>query len=139
MSAIGHSIAQAARSYRGTPFRHQGRQPGVALDCAGVVLCAAWAAGITVPDFAAYGKLPESDMLLGRLREACVQVLATEAIPGDLALFQFRAGLPTHLAVLTGDDRMVHAWEQKDRVLWATMGRSWAARTHSHWRFREAV
>ncbi len=33
-------FVRVARSYIGTPFHHQGRLPGVGLDCAGVIVCA---------------------------------------------------------------------------------------------------
>jgi cell wall-associated NlpC family hydrolase len=38
-------IIAAARACLGTPFRHQGRLPGIGLDCAGVALHVAQAVG----------------------------------------------------------------------------------------------
>jgi hypothetical protein len=32
-------VVAVARSFKGTPFHHQGRLPGVGLDCAGVLIC----------------------------------------------------------------------------------------------------
>lgn len=36
----------AARSMVGTPYRHQGRLPGVGLDCIGLPFAAAWEVGL---------------------------------------------------------------------------------------------
>ena len=36
----------AARSYLRTPYGHQGRMPGVLLDCVGVPICAARQVGL---------------------------------------------------------------------------------------------
>ena len=61
----GHDVAAAARSMLGTPWMHQGRIPGVALDCAGLVICVARQLGIVAADFdvAGYGRAPDGTML----------------------------------------------------------------------------
>jgi cell wall-associated NlpC family hydrolase len=64
MSARDTFLA-AARSYIGTPYHHMGRAPGVGLDCAGVPLCAARAAGLLPDDFdlPAYSRWPDGTLL----------------------------------------------------------------------------
>ena len=42
-------IIAIARACLGTPFRHQGRIPGVALDCAGLVVAVAAAPRCRLP------------------------------------------------------------------------------------------
>jgi len=47
-------ILAAARACLGTPFLHQGRIPGVALDCAGLVVAVAQAIGADYVDRTGY-------------------------------------------------------------------------------------
>jgi cell wall-associated NlpC family hydrolase len=47
-------IIAAARRAVGTPFRHQGRTPGVALDCAGLALYVAAENGVDTIDHEGY-------------------------------------------------------------------------------------
>lgn len=59
------AVAAWARTQLGVPWRHQGRLPGVALDCAGLVICAARALGL-VPvtfDVNGYSRVPDGTMM----------------------------------------------------------------------------
>jgi cell wall-associated NlpC family hydrolase len=44
--SIAHNMVLAARECLGTPFQHQGRVPGVGLDCVGVAIYAAREVGL---------------------------------------------------------------------------------------------
>ena len=86
-------IVAAARACIGTPFAHQGRVVGVALDCAGVAVHAVRAAGVDVLDFAGYGRTPNK----GRLAAAMDAQPMLERVPdiadraaGDILLMRFR-------------------------------------------------
>lgn len=59
------NIVDIARTYIGTPWQHQGRLPGAALDCAGVVICAARQAGIKPMDWDVngYPRTPDGTMM----------------------------------------------------------------------------
>lgn len=65
-------IVSIARSYVDTPFGHLGRVPGRVLDCLGLIICTARAAGIVPGDFDIldYSALPDGHSLLARCEES---------------------------------------------------------------------
>jgi murein DD-endopeptidase / murein LD-carboxypeptidase len=91
----------AARALAGVPFRPQGRDL-TGLDCLGVALLAASAAGVSValPPFPMRGtRLADARNLL--LSWGCTECPATAAAPGDL-LLRSVGPRQVHLAVRTG-------------------------------------
>ncbi|MDD5585633.1 MAG: hypothetical protein PHY92_01580, partial [Alphaproteobacteria bacterium] len=59
----------AARACLGTPFHHQGRKPGVGLDCIGLIVVALQAAGYDVRDRFDYSPRPDGRSLVQALEE----------------------------------------------------------------------
>lgn len=50
-SEIRIQAVRIVRSYIDTPFLHMGRQPGIAIDCVGVLICLGRELGVFAPDF----------------------------------------------------------------------------------------
>ena len=73
---------------------------GVGLDCIGVPILAARAAGCEVHDFAGYGPLPMPEVLLREIAEDCEQIPTADAKPGDVLCFKSGLTTPTHFGVL---------------------------------------
>jgi cell wall-associated NlpC family hydrolase len=124
------AIVAAARACVGTRFRSQGRVPGLGLDCVGVVLVAAAAAGITVvpPAYALGGDHEaEAERLLSA--SGCGAVAA--ALPGDILVLA-PAVQRRHLAVITPAG-IVHADAGLGRVVEAPLAAGWAI--IGAWRF----
>jgi cell wall-associated NlpC family hydrolase len=93
------TLAEAALRFRGTPFRHQGRRPGLGLDCAGVVVCAAKIVGIDVEDVRSYRRCPHRALLRKYMDRAFVRVTG-ETQTGDVLLFwMHRPGLEIHCGI----------------------------------------
>lgn len=118
MSASRQEIVRVARSWIGTPYRHQARLKGVGCDCLGLLI-GVWGelTGETVgllpaytPDWAeASGRETLADGLRSRLTE----IAPADAREGDIVLFRWRAHLPAkHCGILTAPDGMVHAQEK---------------------------
>jgi NlpC/P60 family putative phage cell wall peptidase len=123
-ASIRATIVAAARSWIGTPYRHQGALKGVGCDCLGL-LVGVWhevrppcdAARLDrelrippyTPDWAeAAGRETFAEGLGDWLEE----IDMAEAREGDIVLFRWRAHLPAkHAGILTARDRMVHAQE----------------------------
>ena len=108
-------IVAEARSWIGTPYRHQASLKGVGCDCLGLVR-GIWRA--------LHGDEPERmppyarDWAEASLRETLAEAGARHLIPvaresmqaGDVVLFRWRAGLlAKHAAILTSETSMVHA------------------------------
>ncbi len=100
------------RSYLGTPYHHQGRLPGVGMDCPAPLICAAWAHGIKPASFdvKAYEREPDGKTLKG-LCDAHLEPIAFDAaVPGDVLLCKFNGGRPRHLGILSGADPARRYW-----------------------------
>lgn len=109
------SIVAAARSWIGTPYRHQASLRGLGCDCLGLVR-GVWREVIGpepfrvppyTPDWAeAHGQ--ETLAEAARLYLTGVDPAAARA--GDVVLLRWRAGLPAkHCAILTGPASFIHA------------------------------
>lgn len=128
-------IVDAARACIGTPFRHQGRIPGVALDCAGLVVAVAQELGVAYTDQQGYSRTPSGGRLECALDEqpCLVRVPASERQPGDVLLIRF-ASDPQHLAILAGDT-IIHSYASVGAVCEHRLSPVWVARIVCAYRF----
>jgi cell wall-associated NlpC family hydrolase len=129
-------IIAAARECLGTPFRHQGREPGRALDCLGVVVHVARARNHTHQDAAGYARTPAPGLLeAGLAGQVCLyRVPLVNMQPGDVLLMRFSRE-PQHLAVFTGEG-IIHAYQAIGRCVEHRLDDKWRKRIVSAWRFR---
>lgn len=144
----------AARSYIGTPFVHQGRQPGLGLDCVGMVFCAFLAAGwqplwtatadaIWRPE---YPDPPDGQWVLDRFSSECDEIDETsrDALqPCDLMLFSRHTGdLPQYVTMISQveDVRrplLIHVHYAYRRVMENHFAPGFLPHLHSVWRVRQ--
>jgi NlpC/P60 family putative phage cell wall peptidase len=127
------TMIAAARSCLGTPFHHQGRSPGVGLDCIGLIVIALRAAGFTVHDRADYGRRPDGKSLVAALHAHGAHPVPTLAA-GDIVLFRYD-GQPQHAALATGPDRMIHSFAPAGKVVETALGAYWRRRLIGIYRF----
>jgi len=113
------NVVATARLEVGTKWVHQGRRPGVALDCAGLVICTARRLGLVADDFdiGGYGRYPDGSML--RWCQQYMQPLEFLELGAVLALQVDRD--PQHLGIV-GDYRhggfsLIHAASIAGRVI----------------------
>ncbi len=120
------AVIAAARACLGTPFHHQGRLPGVGLDCIGLVIVAARAAGLEVNDRADYAPRPDGAALVAAIEaHGARRVEAIRA--GDILVFRYGA-LPQHVALATSATTMIHAFAPARRVVETALGDYWRRR-----------
>ena len=133
-------IIAAARACLGTPFRHQGRLPGVGLDCAGVAVEVARALGCAPLDVSGYGRTPAAGQLEAVLdaQPDLERVDREDRQPGDILLLRF-TGEPQHLAILTDEGTMIHSYEAVGTCCEHRLSAVWAARIVRVYRFRGVV
>jgi cell wall-associated NlpC family hydrolase len=121
-------IITAARACLGTPFRHLGRIPGKALDCAGLAVSVALALGLEVDDREAYGRTPANGLLETMLdSQPCLIRVLRPPRAGDLLLMRFGAGDPQHLAICAGET-IIHAWMTVGKVAEHRFTDQWKSR-----------
>jgi cell wall-associated NlpC family hydrolase len=119
MSATAADVVGAARGHLGTPWQHQGRLPGVALDCAGLIICVARQLGLVAPDWDVngYARMPDGTML-----DWCDQHMqrAPEIELGAVLVLKI-VSQPQHLGIV-GDYRhggwsLIHGAANEGRVI----------------------
>lgn len=134
------AIVAEARSWIGTPYRHQASLKGAGADCLGLVR-GVWRALVGpepeippayAPDWA---EAAGQETLLEAARRHLIEIERESIEPGDVLLFRMRMGGPAkHAAVLTEPLRMVHAlsgWE----VMEVAFDRAWQRRLAFTFRF----
>jgi cell wall-associated NlpC family hydrolase len=121
------SIVNAVRSALGTPWVHQGRFAGRGLDCIGLALIAARAAGEITPAQEAtipnYGVIPHKNVFYHFMQDNLAYTPEEDALVGDLVLMCWRSW-PMHVGVLVDGPQhtlvapfdIVHAIVQTDFV-----------------------
>jgi len=126
-------IISAARECINTPFRHQGRINGRALDCAGLIIHVAHELGLDYLDQAGYARLPGAGLLEAALdAQPCLQRVA-ELQPGDIALMSFSSG-PQHLGFFDGEN-LIHAYQPYGKVCEHRLTAEWRNRIVRIYRF----
>jgi len=113
------ALVAACRSFMDVPFRHQGRNPTIGLDCVGMVGAGMNVIGRPYMDRKGYGREPHKnglrDMLVANLGAA---VPRAEMRPADVVLVKFD-GEPRHVALITdigGRLGMIHVHSENKRV-----------------------
>lgn len=124
-------VIHHARQCRETPFVHQGRQPGVGLDCAGLIVHAYRAAGLPATDETRYGRQPHPGQMRAALERRLVRA-AGPWQPADILWFRIQAD-PQHLALWTGDG-ILHAYLSAGRVVETSLDARWQNRLVARYR-----
>lgn len=128
-------IIAAARECVGTPFVHQGRIPGIALDCVGLGAVIAEKLNQPLQQTLAYGRLPNNALLESWIeRQTFITRVHGEMMPGDVLLLRFLRE-PQHMAVYTGDT-IIHAYQPMGRVVEHALDDKWRKRIVRAYRFK---
>jgi cell wall-associated NlpC family hydrolase len=111
------AFVSAARGFLGVPWVHQGRSEK-GMDCVGLVVLSARAAGIEAPLTANYGRLQDYRQARRYLEQFCDRVGSAEV--GDIVLFKNSQSL--HMAIATEVQngqpvRVIQALGHKSKVV----------------------
>ncbi len=114
-------IVEAARTYVGTRYRHQGRSRETAVDCVGLLVCVAHDIGLSDFDTDTYSKRPDARQFRANmLASGCTPVRKDRVESGDI-LRVFTMKWPVHLAILDVDELglrwMIHAYAPARKVV----------------------
>lgn len=113
---------QAARSCLGTPYHHQGRLPGVGMDCIGLLVYSGKAAG-KLPldlDVTGYPRYPDGKLLIHHLDANLDRVHPDDMRPSDAVCVAYDR-FPQHVGILGeyrhGGLSMIHALGSAGKVV----------------------
>jgi cell wall-associated NlpC family hydrolase len=131
------AVIAAARACIGTPFRHQGRLPGVGLDCAGLGIVAAKSVGIDIKDFVGYPSHAFDGMLKKMFDEQknLSIIDRKNASPGDVLLMRISKA-PQHVAILSYDGYIIHAYKNVGKVVEQRIDDFWNSKIVAVYRFK---
>lgn len=144
-SRVAADRVAAARSFLDVPFKHQGRNPAVGIDCVGLGVLYLRSLGHDVRDRTDYGRDPD-----GTLRAELVRVLGPPvaegrdcwryAKPGDVLAIRFAhigSAPERHVAIaseLYGHLAMIHADNSHGRVVEHPVDDRWKRAIVAVWR-----
>jgi cell wall-associated NlpC family hydrolase len=140
--ARGADIVAEARRWLRTPFVHQGRLLGVAVDCAGVATETARALGLETCDARDYHRQPDGATLERLCDEHMARVpYGAPVEPGDVLLMRI-AREPQHLAIVSAvaDGKpaaLIHAYTEVGEVVEHSLDARWRRRIIRAYRMRE--
>lgn len=146
MRALG--IVEAARSWLGTPYRHQASVKGVGADCLGLVR-GVWREVVggepePVPAYRAdWAEVGGEETLLAAARRWLVEIPVARARPGDVLLFRMAPGCAVkHCGILSAVDgaepRFIHAYWGR-AVVESWLGRWWRERLEAAFTWPQAA
>ncbi|QRM54761.1 NlpC/P60 family protein [Sinorhizobium sp. BG8] len=142
-SAMAISVVSIARSWIGTPYRHQSSLKHVGCDCLGLVR-GVWRE--------VYGSEPERPvayqrdwaersgnerLLQAARRHFGEPVPSGQMLPGDVLIFRWRPDCAAkHAGIASSKDRFIHAYEQA-AVVESPLVPHWRRRIAAAFRFPE--
>jgi cell wall-associated NlpC family hydrolase len=112
----GADVVACARTWIGTPFQHQQRIKGLAVDCAGLVIGVARELGLVPAEFDVthYSRQPDGVSIQRWCQEHMLCVEQSAMRPGDVVVVAFDVR-PQHLGIVGnywhGGMSMIHAYE----------------------------
>lgn len=133
-------VVALARETIGTPWVHQQRLNGVAVDCAGVPAYVATKLGIDFDDPANYGRIPVPQQMRAEVDKRLIRVPKDTMQPGDLVWIRFKVD-PTHFAIvgdyLYGGLSLIHGYNAGgiNKVVEHRLDQAWLDRIVAVWRF----
>ena len=129
----------AARELVGVPYRHAGRNEH-GVDCGGVIILAARAAGLLPPDWDVlpYSPIIDVGMILDGLRKWCEPVERPgEPEAGDILLMRILRR-NQHLAIASGGGSIIHCYTAAGRVVEHPLTGHWRQAIVGIFRWRPA-
>lgn len=134
------AVIAAARSFVGTPFRHQGRS-AQGVDCVGLLVCIARALNLPHDDVTGYTRRAEGMGFLEHFRGQLVEISLASACAGDVLVF-VETVYPCHTALLTerhGIPHLIHAHAPRRKIIEEPYATAWQAKARFAFRFPQLI
>lgn len=130
-------LAEAARTYLGVPWAHQGRTRA-GLDCVGLPVLALADCGRSIADVTTYGRNPHGGQLERHLEAAFgAPIPKSEMVAGDLVAIAFRVAV-RHVGIVGtytgGGLSLIHTDQMVGRVTEHRIDAAWLDRIKAVYR-----
>lgn len=139
ITATREQIVEQARSWIGTPYRHQGRQKGVAIDCIGFVWGVAAELGYRVDIPSNYATDPSGNQVILGCERTLIRQPTNKLIPGDVVImWGITRNEPQHFVIVGqsgGRLTLIHAFQKRRRVVEHGWDEFWDRRVVACFRF----
>lgn len=140
---MSHEVVQVARSWIGTPYRHQASCKGAGTDCLGLVR-GIWREVLgdepaAIPAYSMDWSEPQGEERLWSAATAHLRAKALDDVePGDVILFRMRAGsVAKHLGIVSvPNEKFIHAYNRRG-VIESPLSAPWARRIVARFAFPE--
>lgn len=130
-------VIETARSFIGTPWRHQGRMPGRGLDCIGLLVKVAHTLELESDDYLTYTRYADYQQFLELFRRYAIEVDRLKVQPGMAVI------IPTsgtaHCGLIAGTPErltLIHSTALRKRVVEERYSLVWRSRTTAAFAFR---
>lgn len=130
------TIESDARALVGVRWVHQGRNPAVGIDCAGLGAVVLAKNGYTIEDRSDYGKDPDGT-LTAEITRVLGDPIAGPMQAGDVVLMQFAPNKPRHVGIIGSHPHgltLIHACSRARRVVEILLDDRWLAYIVGAWR-----
>ena len=139
---LANRVLVVATAALGTPFQHQGRAAGVALDCAGLCVHICRELGLIYNDAKGYPRNPYDGQLEKQLdAQPCLE-RAQHAEAGDILAMRI-SRQPQHIGIhagyIDGHPYIIHASEEHGGTVMHRLDQLWKARIMRVYRFIEVA
>lgn len=127
---------EAARTWLGVPFRHQGRTRA-GVDCVGLLVCVAREMGIRARDVTGYTREAKGMGFLEHFRGQMAEVPVISAQAGDVLIF-VETVYPCHTGILSqrhGVAHLIHAHAPRRKVIEEPFAGEWRRKVRFAFRF----
>jgi NlpC/P60 family putative phage cell wall peptidase len=134
MSGGGQKIVLSARSWLGTPFKHQGRVKQVGCDCIGLLVGVVGELGLkdergmslTQYDQQNYARVPDGKLFKNTLDNVLSKSIEMQA--GNVLLMKFHRE-PQHVAIVGADAKtIIHCYQAAGKVVEHRLDELWRKR-----------
>lgn len=147
LPAAADLIQAEARTWVGSPYRHQGKLKGRAVDCVGLILGVGHALDFLAitraewAEFANYSRTPNPRKMgeaMARFLDPLPLAKEDEPPAGAVGWFGWRDEMPMHLAIIgqfEGRKTMIHAFSHAERCVEHGFVSEWPGRVVSWWAY----
>lgn len=123
-------MVAAARGMVGTRWHHQGRKPGVALDCAGLVVCVGKQLGLLTFDTVAYQRDSAANHFVRYFQQHGIERPRRSLAPGCVVALH-EARYPCHCGIVARQGKrltLIHAYARRRAVVEELLTLEWYVR-----------